>query len=66
MSGFVGRPDYVLVPVAIRGDDVVRLHFPPDITPEEAAKVARVIQAYAVSARDSNSDPQGIAQKEES
>lgn len=57
MSGFVGRPEYVLVPVAIREDAVVRVHFPPDITPEEAAKVARVIQAYADIPRDSRSKP---------
>jgi hypothetical protein len=42
------RRGYLVVPIAIREDDVVRLHFPSDITPEEAEKVARVIRAYAV------------------
>ena len=38
---------YIVVPVAIRENDTVRLHFPSDITAEEAEKVARVIRAYA-------------------
>lgn len=39
---------YIVVPIAIRDYEHVRIHFPVDITPEEAEKVARVIKAYAV------------------
>jgi hypothetical protein len=38
---------YILVPIAIREEDMVRIHFPADITPAEAERVARVIRAYA-------------------
>lgn len=38
---------FVLVPVPIREDATVRLHFPTNITKKEAEKVARVIVAYA-------------------
>ena len=41
-------PRMLLVPVAIRDDIEVRLHFPADIAQAEAEKVARVILAYAV------------------
>lgn len=41
------RINYIVVPIAIREDEVVRIHFPADITTEEAEKVARVIRAYA-------------------
>jgi hypothetical protein len=47
---------YIVVPVAIREDEVVRLHFPADITPAEASKVARVIAAYACTPNDKEPD----------
>jgi hypothetical protein len=39
--------NYILVPLAIREDERVQIHFPADITRAEAEKVARVILAYA-------------------
>lgn len=39
---------YILVPIAIRDGEQVRIHFPADITPAEAERLARVIRAYAV------------------
>jgi len=40
--------DMTLVPIPLRGDGTAcRIHFPIDITQEEAEKVARVILAYA-------------------
>ena len=44
----VGAVAYVLVPTAIREDEYVRVHFPVDITAEEAERVARVIKAYVI------------------
>lgn len=43
----MNAPRMMLVPVAIRDGLEARLHFPADITPDEAAKIARVIVAYA-------------------
>jgi hypothetical protein len=39
---------YIIVPIAIRERETVRIHFPADITADEAEKVARVIRAYAL------------------
>ena len=41
-------PKMTLVPIALREDGTAaRMHFPADITREEAEKIARVILAYA-------------------
>jgi len=44
----MSEPPWIVVPIAIRDGETVRMHFPADLTPAEAEKVARVIRAYAV------------------
>ncbi len=42
------QSDMTLVPIVLRADGTTaRVHFPTDLTPAEADKIARVIKAYA-------------------
>lgn len=42
----------IVVPIQIRKDLIVRIHIPANLTKDEAAKVANVVKAMAVSNGD--------------